>query len=69
MEGEWQYEPVIMVNHIQEHFEKAFSFVQCVGIEEVLDVVDAIITAEVKRKLLRLVIIEKVKKAMLETQA
>lgn len=48
-----------MVNFIQEHFEKAFSS------EEVLDIVDTIITGEMNRKLLRLVIFEEVRKATL----
>lgn len=63
MEAEWQSAPFVVVNLIQEHFEKDFTSVQCVGTEDILDVVDTVITGEMNRKLLRPVTFEEVRKA------
>lgn len=58
----WQSEPNVTMDLIQQHFEKAFSSIQCQEIDDVLQAVDLVITDDMNSNLFKPVTCEEVKK-------
>lgn len=62
--GVWHSDPDSVVSFIQNHFESFFQVYQCQGIEDVLSVVELVVTDDMNAKI-RPIKMEEVRKAVL----